>query len=465
MSRRLGLFVALPLCVALCMLAPSGCRERVRFDVAKMDQLFDVLETNDRMMGSVTVRQHGDVIYRRTLGRSFDGPAGSARTDGETKFRVGSITKVFTAVMIYQLVDEGKLQLVTKLSRFFPKVENAESITIAHLLGHTTGLPDYVPGWKTDVVPTRESIVSAIEQLHGRFAPGAKRQYSNTNFTLLGFILEDVGGEDYGTALDERIVRRVRLRRTHFGGAVHPEANEARAFYFDDGKWVVQPDDDIRLSGGAGGVVSTTDDLTQFVSALFSGRLISATSLREMTTPFADGLGPGGKGLGRYDLAIPQRHGFAHDGGIGAFASLLGYMPEDDIAVAITINGYNYPQNRVFRRIWQILYGASTEIPSFVAVKLPDDALRRYAGRFALGNAFFIDVRVEGTGLVAQASGQDSFPLTAIGPRTFTYVPAGILVEFEDSATPSSKFTLFQQKGELVLERQAPADKAGVPPS
>jgi hypothetical protein len=228
-----------------------------------------------------------------------------------------------------------------------------------------------------------------------------------------------------------------------------------KAFYFDDGKWVVQPDDDIRLAGGAGGIVSTTDDLTHFVSALFSGRLISATSLHEMTTPFAAGLAPGGKGIGPYTLATPERHGFAHDGGIGAFASLLGYIPEDDIAVAITINGHNYPQNRVFRSIWQIAYGSPTEIPTFAAVQLPEDVLRRYTGHYVLGPTFAIDVRAQGNELAAQASGQDAFPLTAIGPRSFVYLPSGILVEFEASADPSPKFTLYQQKAALVLERQA----------
>jgi CubicO group peptidase (beta-lactamase class C family) len=453
-AARSSLIVAWCLGLALGVIGPAGCRNPARFDTATLDRFFDVLESNDRMMGSVTVRQHGEVIYRRTLGRRFDGPTGAERTDSETKFRIGSITKVFTAVMIYQLIDEGKLALDTKLSRFFPRVANAEGITIAHLLGHTTGLPNYASGWKSDVVPTRETMVSRIEQLQGRFAPGAKREYSNTNFTLLGFIVEDVSGQDYGRALDERIVKRIGLHRTHFGGEVHPGNNEARAFYFDEGKWTMQPDDDIRLAGGAGGIVSTTDDLTEFVTAVFAGRLIGAASLRELTTPFAEGIGSGGKGIGPYTLATPEKHGFAHDGGIGAFGSLVGYMPEDGIAVAITINGYNYPQNRVFRSIWQILYGSPIELPSFTRVPLPDDAQRRYAGRYALGESLSIDVRVESTGLVAQASGQDAFPLTAIGPRSFVYVPAGILVEFEDATVPSTKFTLFQQKGELVLERE-----------
>ena len=127
--------------------------------------------------------------------------------------------------------------------------------------------------------------------------------------------------------------------------------------------------------------------------------------------------------------------------------------------------GYNYPQNRVFRRMWQILYDSPTEIPSFIAVQLTDTVLSRSAGRFALGESLVIDVRVESTGLVAQASGQDAFPLTAIGPRTFVYAPAGILIEFEDATLPSPRFTLFQQKGELVLERQVATEKESTPRS
>lgn len=436
--------------------SPATVLAQQGFDRARMDSLFDVLEQNHRMMGSVTVRRSDRVVYQRALG--WRDAAARTASDAETRFRIGSVTKMFTAVMIYQLIDEGRLTLDTPLSGFFPRVANAERITVRDLLGHTSGVGEYAAGLDRRAPMTREALVARIESLPASFEPGARWQYSNTNFTLLGFILESVTGSTYEAQLQRRVVRRAGLRRTRSGGAVDPAANEARAYVWDEGGWQPQPDESLEVAVGAGAVVSTTDDMTRFAAALFAGKLISAASLAEMQRGMTDAAGyPHGKGFSPFTVPDAGRSGFSHNGSVGAFTALLGYVPQDSLGVAITVNGHNYPQNRIFFAVWRILYGVPFALPSFAPVALTDSALAPLVGTYTSAAwGITIAVRRTAEGLEAQTEGQDAFPLTAVGARSFIYDRAGILVEFREPAEGASPgFTLFQQTAAIPLTRKA----------
>ncbi len=444
------------LCVALAALRPESAAAQARFDRMRMDSLFDVLEANGRMMGAVTVREGGRVIYQRALGFRDSTAGGPVASDGETMFRIGSVTKPFTAVMIYQLVDEGRLSLDTPLSRFFPRVANADSITIRHLLGHTSGVADFSAGMDPLKPLGRAELLARIAALPSRFAPGTRWRYSNSNYALLGFIVEEVTGSTYAEQLQRRIAGRIGLRRTRFGGAVDAAANEAHSYYFDEGRWQRQPEDALENAAGAGGIVSTTADLTRFVSALFRGELVGEAGVREMTTGMLDGGIPHGKGMSPFTVRSVDRTGYAHDGSVGAFTALVGYVPRDSLAVALTINGHNYPQNRIFRMVWDVLYGTGAPLPSFTPIRLPAEATVPLEGVYAADEyGLTMTVRRTAAGLTAQTTGQDPFPLTPIGPAAFMYAHAGILIEFaEPVGGASPRFTLFQQRAAVVLTRK-----------
>lgn len=238
MKKSISAFILL----LVCCVSPTFARQT--FDAGKLDRLFDVLESNNRMMGVVTVTRAGKVIYQRSLGYRTMSDGGKVKTDVETKFRVGSVAKVFTAVMIYQLIEEKKLAPDTRLSHFFPSLANADRITIAHLLSHTSGLADYTSGinhadpqsWVFRPHTARE-MVTRFAALKPDFAPGEGYRYSNTNYTLLGYIVEAVTGSPYGEQLNKRIVKRLGLNRTRYGGAINPAKNEARSYVYDGGTW------------------------------------------------------------------------------------------------------------------------------------------------------------------------------------------------------------------------------------
>jgi CubicO group peptidase (beta-lactamase class C family) len=421
----------------------------------RLDSLFDVLASHQRTMGAVSIRQGGRVLYARTFGYRDSTTAGWVRTDAQTMFRVGSVTKPFTAVMVYQLIDEGRLSLTTPLARFFPELPNSDLITIRDLLGHTSGLGDYSRGLDVHVPLSRDSLLRRIALQPVQFAPGTARRYNNANFLLLGYIVEQVTVSSYSAQMRRRVVDRIGLKRTRVGGPVNPAANESHAYYYNDGHWERQRDDAIENAGGAGALISTTDDLTRFLAALFGGRLISPAMRTEMTTGFNDGTRINGKGLGPFMIPGTGKSGYSHDGSIGAHTALVGYVPSDSLAVALTINGHNYPQNRIFFHVWGILYGTGETLPSFTPQLLPDSSVHALLGTYtAEGYGLTITVRRSANGLEAQTIGQDPFPLTYVGRNRFVFEQAGILIEFAEAASGASpRFTLFQQKAAIPLVR------------
>jgi CubicO group peptidase (beta-lactamase class C family) len=451
-SARIAIVaIAFPLTLAVTPIRATGQAVDYR---ARLDSLFEILESHQRTMGAVTIRKGDRVLYQRTFGWRDSSAAGWVRSDGQTGFRVGSVTKPFTAVMIYQLIDERRLSLDTRLSRFFPQLPNSTSITIRDLLGHTSGLADYSRGLDVFVPLSRDSLLRRIAMPSMQFPPGTERRYNNSNYLLLGYIAESLTESSYATQLERRIVKPIGLRRTHVGGPV-AASNEARAYFFSDGHWEEQRDDAIENAGGAGSLVSTSDDLTRFLAALFGGRLISHTSVAEMTTGFTDGARKNGKGLSPFTIPGQGKSGYSHDGSIGAHTALIGYVPADSLALALTINGHNYPQNRIFFQVWGILYGTAEPLPAFAPVAMADSTATPLVGVYAAAAyGLTITIRRNGDALEAQAEGQDPFRLTYVGKNRFIHVPAGILLEFADPVNGvSPRFTLFQQKAAIPLTR------------
>lgn len=421
----------------------------------RLDSLFTILDSHQRLMGAITIRKADRVLYERIIGYRDSSESGWMRSDSLTEFRIGSVTKPFTAVLIYRLVDDRRLTLDTHLSRFFPEIRASDSVTVRDLLGHTSGLPDYARGIDPMSALDRAALLQRIADKPLQFRPGTQRRYSNSNYLLLGYIIEAVTDSTYAAQLRRHIVDRIGLRRTRLGDSKAPTANESRAFYFDRGHWERQPDHALENAGAAGAIISTSNDMSRFLAALFQERLISRGSLFEMTNGFDDGSRRSGKGLSPFAIPGTAKSGFSHDGSIGAHSALVGYVAEDSLAVALTINGHNYPQNRIFFLVWNILYSTGAALPSFTPVALADTVATPLVGVYsAAAYGLTITIRRPGARLEAQAEGQDPFPLTYVGKNRFQFVEAGILIDFDAAVEGvSPRFTLYQQHGVIPLTR------------
>src|SRR5215470_2227231 len=182
-------------------------------DKAKLDQFLDRLAEKNKGMGSLTLAKDGNVLYSHSFGYSqIDGIEKKPAT-AETKYRIASITKMYTAVMIFQLVEEKKLRLADTLDKFFPQIPNAARITIGQILMHRSGIHDLEPDGSWGKQPrTKDEVVARIAQGQPDFEPDARHRYSNAGYVLLGYIVEKVGGKPYQDALKERIASRIGLK-------------------------------------------------------------------------------------------------------------------------------------------------------------------------------------------------------------------------------------------------------------
>ncbi len=413
---------------------------------SKLDSLFNKLAENNKAMGSIAVSKNGTIVYSRAIGYSFIAGKEQKPATENTRYRIGSISKMFTAVMIFQLIEEHKLELSSTLNKFYPAIPNADKITIGNLLNHRSGLHNFTndSNYITYMTkPKSESeMVAIIAANKPDFQPGEKTAYSNSNFVLLGFIIEKITKQTYSKALTDRITRKTGLSNTYYGSKTNPAHQESFSYTYLNG-WQQQPETDMSIPGGAGAIVSTPEDLTKFIEALFAFMLIKSNSLVQMKT-ITDGLG-----MGMFQIPFYNRKAYGHNGRIDGFESSLGYFPEDSVAIAYCTNGQVYPLNDILLGVLSIVFNrADYIIPTFKAFQVTSEALEQYPGIYSSTKTpLKITIVKTENGLTAQATEQSAFPLEATAKDQFKFEQAGIVIEFN----PVKSEMILKQAGAAYL--------------
>jgi len=440
------------LILAVLFFSASAFAQEISTFKSRLDSLLNSLETNNKAMASVTITKNGQEVYSRATGFIDNTGNSLVKSTPETRYRIGSISKMFTSVMILQLVEEKKLSLETHLSAFYKKVPNADSITIADLLNHHSGLFNFTNDenyrkWETEP-RSRKQMMDLMEGQKPAFAPHSKGEYSNANFVLLGYILEDITGKSYQENLSERITTRIGLKNTMYGGKINHASNEASSFEYVDGRWIMSTETDMSIPHGAGSVISTTPDLTTFITALFNGKLINESSLKKMTT-IKDGYG-----LGIFKVPFHERSAFSHNGGIDRFSSSLAFFPEDKVAVAFSSNALNYPMNEILIGILSCYFDKPYKIPDFKTVTLSLEQLAACEGEYNSEQLpLVITVKSDGNKLIAQASGQPAFSLDAVSETEFRYDQFNIVMIFNKTASGVADGFTLKQGGEYIFKK------------
>src|ERR1051325_9887313 len=267
-------------------------------DKAKLDQFFDRLAEKNKAMGSLTIAKDGEVLYTRAIGFSQINETEKKPLTTANRFRMGSITKMFTATMILQLVEEGKLNLTDTLDKFLPQIPNAGRITLAQILAHRSGIPNVRrerdAQKKVSTIPMgKDEMLALIVQATPHFEPDTESRYSNSGYWVLGLILEKVTGKLYERVLEERITSKLGLKDTYLTtGNIDVSKNEALTYMHFGGDWKPVSETHPTILFSAGAIVSTPGDMAKFIQALFEGKLISRESLDRMKT-MRDGEGSG----------------------------------------------------------------------------------------------------------------------------------------------------------------------------
>jgi len=400
-------------------------------DKAKLDLFFDRLAEKNKAMGSLTIAKGGNVLYTRSIGSGRINGTEKKPLTMESRYRIGSITKMFTAALVLQLVDEKKLKLTDTLDKFFPQIANADKITIGYILAHRSGIHDSLldknlrPVPKTEPI-TKEQLLALIAKGKPDFEPDAKHLYSNSGYAILGLVIEKVTGKPYEETLRKRIASKIGLKDTYVAtGNIDVSKNEALTYMNLGGEWKPVEETHPGNLFSAGAIVSTPNDLARFIQALFDRKVISTESLTLMKT-MRDG-----DGIGMEPFNFAGKTFYGHTGGADNYGAWLAYLPEEKLAVAYTTNAKVYPVVNIVSGAIDIYYNKPFQIPAFATIEVPTEVLDKYVGVYSTPEApVKLTITREGSTLFFQPPGQSAVPLEATAADKFQ-IEGAVIIEFD----------------------------------
>lgn len=415
-------------------------------DPQKLDAIINNVEKSSRLMGTLAISKNGETLYKRTFG---------ALNQEGNAYRIGSISKTFTAVLILQLVEQKKINLEDKVVKYFPKLPNAAEISIRQLMNHTSGVHDFTRDADFNAYmgkPTNlQEVVKRIVKAKAAAKPGQFYNYSNSNYVLLTSIVEKEYSnlKPFRKILDEQILQPLKLSNTDC--SVDNALVKAKSYYFD-GNWnEITMITDLSVPQGAGSLLSTAEDLNTFFTALLQGKILKPETVAEMSA-----LGKGDYGLGIHLLPFYGRKGLGHGGVIDGYKSASCYFPSDSITVSYICNGVRYDPNDFMISVLSSIYSRSYTLPEFSNRKLDQGLGNLYTGvydseedpivlRFKCTNGVPF-ITQDGVTLELEYKGKNSK-----GEDTFLQELLDAKIVFQPDG---KKFTLTQGGMDLVLDRR-----------
>ncbi|MBK8968833.1 MAG: serine hydrolase [Lewinellaceae bacterium] len=310
---------------------------------AEFDEICQAKFPADGPGGAVLVAKGDQILYHKAFG--LDDVENKKPLQTGMVFRIGSVTKQFTAIAILQLVEKGKLSLQDEITKFIPDYPvRGKKITVEHLLHHTSGIKSYTSMaewtpevWKKDFTPA--GLVDFFKNQPMDFDPGTQNSYSNSGYILLGYIIEKVSGQTYAEYLEKNVFTRAGLTNTFYENQKRPIPNWAAGYQRGTNGYEPAMPLSMTQPYAAGSLASTVEDLFRWTRAVHSGKLVAADLLKKAHTPniLPDGINTH-YGYGWIMGNILGSPTIEHDGGINGFLSSLIYLPNEKITVAILTN-------------------------------------------------------------------------------------------------------------------------------
>lgn len=372
---------------------------------------------------SVAVVRGRDTLLVRGYGEADR--ATHAPVTPATAFRLGSVTKQFTAALVMQLVERGTVQLDDPIGKHLAELPEAwRAATVRQLLDHTSGIPSYtalgpswMARWREDMTPRTVALLTADRPMD--FAPGTAWRYDNTGYVLLGMLAERHFGRPYAQLVAERFARPLGLATLAYCPPTLPAPGQATGYGRTPGGFVDAPVISMTQPYAAGALCATAIDVARWNAALAGGRVVSAESYRAMTTP----TGPAAANSYGLGLAATTRDGvraIVHGGAIHGFMSENAWFPDASLSVTVLANAGGARLEPLLNALMRTALGV--QVPALV---LDSAARAPYVGTYAVtmpnGAVWNTRIRETGRGLVAgaDAPGQGEFPLVARSAHVF----------------------------------------------
>jgi CubicO group peptidase (beta-lactamase class C family) len=413
-----------------------------------MQQIVNSYVGDKTFMGTVLVVKEGHTLIDQGYGSAdLEWNVPNAPS---TKFRLGSITKQFTATSILLLQERGELNIDDPVSKYMPDAPAAWSkITIYNVLTHTSGIPSFTgfPDYRTtewkDTTPAE--LVARFRDKPLDFEPGTKFSYSNSGYVLLGYLVEKVSGQTYGDFLQQNIFTPLGMKDTGIdsNAAILPQ----RAQGYRRSPHGIEHDGYISMTipFSAGALYSTTGDLLKWEQALFGGKVLKPESLAKMTTPFKSDYG-----CGIFIRTVEGHKLVTHGGGIEGFNTSLNYYPDDKLTVIVLGNLTGGAPDQIARYVGQVAVGQTVTLPSErKEVMLPPSTLPDYAGTYRVADLDAdLIIAVNGPRLSAKLGKQNPVDIFAESDSHFFLKVADAQIEFfRDSTTHAVNRLAIHQNG------------------
>jgi len=414
-------------------------------------------------MGNVLVARGDDVLF----GKSY----GSANLEWNiantpvTKFRIGSMTKQFTAASILLLEERGKLKVDDPVKKYMPDAPAAwDKITLFNVLTHSAGLPNFTsfPEYaKLQAFPiTPEKIVATFKDKPLDFEPGAKFSYSNSGYVLLGYLIEKITGESYEKFLQDNIFTPLGMKDSGYDSNSAIIERRASGYGPSPAGPVNAEYVHMSIPHGAGALYSTTQDLLKWQLALYGGKLLKPESLAKMTTPFKDDYG-----FGLIIRTTDGRKQMWHNGGIQGFNSSMAWYPESKTTIVVLANLNGPAPDQMLPQLAAVAFGKDVHLTSErKEIKLPKETLTSYVGTYQLAPKVKLMMTLDGDQMMTQLSGQPKLAVFAEADGKFFLKVVDAQLEFIKEGNGKVTDVILHQNGrdqkapkisDTVLERKA----------
>ena len=338
--------------IALVLVTVSVARAQ---DTARMEQVIQSHVSAGTFMGTVLVARDGAIVLDKAYGMAnleLDVP----NTPG-TKFRLGSITKQFTAASILLLEERGKLKIDDKVKTYLADAPTAwDRITVYNLLTHTSGIPNFTALADYNTIKlsarTAEASVAAVYDKTLDFGPGEKMFYSNSGYLVLGEIIEKVSGQSYEKFVADNIFTPLGMNDSGYDSNTAIIKRRASGYIKTPSGYVNAGYIHMSIPHAAGALYSTTGDLLKWEQALFAGKVVSKASLDRMITPFKNDYA-----FGLTSTLVNGRRVIAHGGGIDGFNTHLAYYPDTKTVIVALSNVNGTAPGTIARQLGALMHG------------------------------------------------------------------------------------------------------------
>ena len=419
-------------------------------DAARIDTLLNAYNRLSQFNGSALVAKNGTILLNKGYGYR-DAETG-VLNDEHSIYQLGSVTKQFTSAVILKLQAENKLSVSDKLNKYFPGYPKGDSITIKELLTHTSGIYNYTNDgnfMKNEITnpKTREQMMALFENKPLDFSPGTAWSYSNSGYSMLGYIIEKVAKTSYEQAIHHYIFSPLKMTHSGFDFTDLKSPDKTVGYFVLNAHDTMKaPIVDSTISFSAGAIYSTTGDLYRWGQALENNSILSASEQNEAYTPVKNNYGYGW-GID----SIDGKRRLSHNGGIPGYITTLSRVPADDVTIILLSNASNQTIGKISNSIYAILYHEKYEVPvERKAISLDAPTMKQYEGEYEIKPGLMVNINAKDSVLIANPTGQSAKTLYAEKKDFFFEKEEDVQLDFTRNDKNEVDGFVFHQSGQEI---------------